>query len=87
MASPSAGAPALKHGDVNTVTPSSGEVKGLIYPLNILQNAIKIWQNYLIRKIFEFLIPKTKEASKSEWIICGLNKNFLLNIQKFFHKK
>ena len=30
LASPSAGAPALKYGDVNTVTPSSGEVKGLI---------------------------------------------------------
>ena len=30
MASPSAGAPALKYRDVNTVTPSPGEVKGLI---------------------------------------------------------
>ena len=30
FASPSAGAPALKYGDVNTVTPSPGEVKGLI---------------------------------------------------------
>ena len=30
MASPSAGAPALKYGDVNIVTPSPGEVKGLI---------------------------------------------------------
>ena len=29
MASPSAGDPALKYGDVNTVTPSPGEVKGL----------------------------------------------------------
>ena len=29
LTSPSAGAPALKYGDVNTVTPSSGEVKGL----------------------------------------------------------
>ena len=29
MASSSAGAPALKYGDVNTVTPSTGEVKGL----------------------------------------------------------
>ena len=31
LASPSAGAPALKYGDVNTVTPSSGEAKGSIY--------------------------------------------------------
>ena len=31
LASPSAGAPALKYGDVSTVTPSPGEVKGLIY--------------------------------------------------------
>ena len=30
LASPSAGAPALKYGDVNTVTPSPGEVKGLV---------------------------------------------------------
>ena len=30
MASPSAGATAFKYGDVNTVTPSPGEVKGLI---------------------------------------------------------
>ena len=30
MASPSAGAPSLKYGDVNPVTPSPGEVKGLI---------------------------------------------------------
>ena len=30
LASPSAGAPALKYGDVNTKTTSSGEVKGLI---------------------------------------------------------
>ena len=29
LASPSEGAPALKYGDVNTVTPSHGEVKGL----------------------------------------------------------
>ena len=33
MASPSAGAPALKYGYVNTVTTSPGEVKGLINPL------------------------------------------------------
>ena len=30
LASPSAGAPALKYGDVNTETTSPGEVKGLI---------------------------------------------------------
>ena len=30
LASPSAGAPALKYGDINTVTTSPGEVKGLI---------------------------------------------------------
>ena len=29
MASPSAMAPALKYGDVNTVSPSPGEAKGL----------------------------------------------------------
>ena len=30
LAWPSAGAPAVKYGDVNTVTPSPGEVKGLM---------------------------------------------------------
>ena len=34
MASPSAGASVLKYGDVNTVTPSPGEVKGLIKNFN-----------------------------------------------------
>ena len=34
LASPSAGAPALKYGDVNTVTLSPGEVKGLINKIN-----------------------------------------------------
>ena len=33
LASPSAGAPALKYGDVNTETTSPGEVKGLIFYL------------------------------------------------------
>ena len=36
MASPSAGAPELKYGDVNTVTPSPGEVKGLILNLRFI---------------------------------------------------
>ena len=38
LALPGAGAPALKYGYVNTLTPSPGEVKGL---RNIL---IKIWK-------------------------------------------
>ena len=43
LASPSAGAPALKYGNINTVTPSPGEVKGLIFiffELRIFQNEI-----------------------------------------------
>ena len=36
LASPSAGAPALKYGYVNTLTPSPGEVKGLM-KLNLLR--------------------------------------------------
>ena len=39
MASPSAGATALKYGDVNTVTPSPGEVKGLIKIKMIILNS------------------------------------------------
>ena len=40
LASPCAGAPALKYGDVNTVTPSPGEVKGL--------NIIFIFYSYFL---------------------------------------
>ena len=40
FASPSAGAPALKYGDVNTVTPSPGEVKGLIMWIVLLLIAV-----------------------------------------------
>ena len=36
LASPSAGAHALKYGDVNTVTPSPCEVKGLIIFFEII---------------------------------------------------
>ena len=36
LAFPCAGAPAFKYGDVNTVTPSLSEVKGLRYFLKIL---------------------------------------------------
>ena len=35
LASPCAGAPALKYGDVNTETPSPGEVKGLIEKMKL----------------------------------------------------
>ena len=48
LASPSAGAPALKYGDVNTVTPSPGEVKGLIILELILNRNIILCIKYLI---------------------------------------
>ena len=55
LASPSAGAPALKYGDVNTETTSPDEVKGLIIPLKIKL----IWKfhilNILNRNIKLFL--------------------------------
>ena len=41
LASPSAGAPALKYGDVNTVTPSPGEVKGLRISLKKINKITK----------------------------------------------
>ena len=47
MASPSAGAPALKYGDVNTVTPSPGEVKGLI---NELWNSVEKSEEVLMEE-------------------------------------
>ena len=40
LASPSAGAPALKYGDVNTETTSPGEAKGLINTKSVI-NKIK----------------------------------------------
>ena len=36
LSSPCSGAPALKYGDVNIVTPSLGEVKGLIKKILII---------------------------------------------------
>ena len=53
MASPSAGAPVLKYGDVNIVTPSPGEVKGLMdyVPINVAKTQIiymNIMENALI---------------------------------------
>ena len=47
MASPSAGAPALKYGDVNTVTPSSGEVKGLMKINPFIKNNELIFRNII----------------------------------------
>ena len=38
LASPSAGAPALKYGDVNTMTPSPDEVKGLMIKFKYFSN-------------------------------------------------
>ena len=53
LASPSAGAPALKYGDVNTETTSHGEVKGLInlkvkiYYLGNFEDLIKLFGLFL----------------------------------------
>ena len=53
MASPCAGAPALKYGYVNTVTPSPDEAKGIsnykisiIYTFNNYSNSIELFNNY-----------------------------------------
>ena len=46
LASPSAGATALKYGDVNTVTPSPGEVKGLRRKHHI--QVLQLFLKYLI---------------------------------------
>ena len=53
MASSSAGAPALKYGDVNTVTPSPGEAKALIdIIINIKYNLLnKICKNLNINNL------------------------------------
>ena len=58
MASPSAGAPALKYGEVNTETTSPGEVKGLItFFLKKMVNPVKniryfFKNNYLFKLLF-----------------------------------
>jgi hypothetical protein len=54
LASPSAGAPALKYGDVNTVTPSPGEVKGLI--IFLIKITLLIKKIKLITKMITLLI-------------------------------
>ena len=60
MTSPTSGAPALKYGDENTVTPSPGEVKGLnndyscdICRKNILINDFELNSNNLSTSCFE----------------------------------
>ena len=53
MASPYAGAPALKYGDVNTVTPSPSEVKGLnLFYLSFEKNWATFWKSIKIDFIF-----------------------------------
>ena len=57
MASPSAGATALKYGDVNTVTPSPGEVKGLIscnFQILLLKQVFLIFYFFYFVKISIF---------------------------------
>ena len=63
MASPSAGATALKYGDVNTVTLSPGEVKGLNNKLQ--KKKIK----RIIKK--EKIIIKGWRKLNEKIIICG----------------
>ena len=48
LASPSAGVSAIKYGDVNTVTPSPGEVKRLKSYLKKFLNEYKIFSEILI---------------------------------------
>ena len=60
LASPSAGAPALKYGDVNTVTPSPGEVKGLSY----------IHGNYIFKTFCENL-RKVAHTRPWQWATHG----------------
>ena len=52
MASPSAGAPAHKYGDVNIVTPSPGEVKGLMESIIFDNNSLS--KSFLIQIFFLF---------------------------------
>ena len=73
MASPSAGAPALKYGDVNTETPSPGKVKELI-----IINKIKM---YLL-SLLMILITSFKSifSLKNEYISnCNYNLRRLRN--------
>ena len=69
MASPSAGAPALKYGDVNTETTSPGEVKGL--RLNIFYDKEIDWTG-LDAKIF----------SENELLRCVKIRN--ISLHKFW---
>ena len=75
MASPSAGAPALKYGDVNTETTSPGEVKGLIYEQEINSTYQKFYEiiksiteilnnNESLNNIYQFNIKNENEAEK-----------------------
>ena len=58
MASPSAGAPALKYGDVNTEATSPGEVKGLIKQENIFSKSLFEEKNEKKEKESDIIIDK-----------------------------
>ena len=83
MASPCAGAPALKYGDVNTETPSPSEVKGLIEQKKGFSNKITlaykiIYKNKINLKILKkiyiknfILLEKIKSSQKIFFILWG----------------
>ena len=79
MASPSAGAPALKYGDVKTVTPSPGEVKGLMKKNNFnkykynLEIALNSYNN----------ISHNVNKVKSNEIFFNTNLIYLKKIERY----
>ena len=92
MASPSAGAPALKYGDVNTVTTSSGELKGLksldsdlktyVNELYVIDDLIQIIEcnPNVNKKILEGIKNYLTENSKTLQIIDSYKKKMLYYI-------
>ena len=75
MASPSAGASALKHGDVNTVTPSPGEVKGL-KELNL--------NNFNTNNVTDMSVMFSGCSSLKELNLNNFNTNNVTNMSYMF---
>ena len=79
MASPSAGAPALKYGDVNTEATSPGEAKGLIKILEI-QKRNKNRKTYI--KNSEKKLKIWKKEARTLDIILEMEENIPKEIKK-----
>ena len=82
MASPSAGAPALKYGDINTETASPGEAKGLIIYLIKMKNDKEFFD--LFKQNFKDKIYIGYAFNKSDIQKVLMNYKICLKMSKYW---